>query len=79
MKSAEKLQQKIEALRTELAEAKAAEKRAADEIARRVMDRAFRRTGLMPLLASGVLTEDRLNAEFHEMAQRCSELANATK
>ena len=70
MKNVQKLAEKIEALRAELSAAKAAEKTAAAEGARREIERAFKASGLVSLVASGMLSGEVLAREFSALADR---------
>lgn len=74
MKNVQKIAEKIEALRAELSEARAAEKRQAAEVAERDLQRAIRASGLLPLLSAGTLTREQLEREFRALAERAGRL-----
>ncbi len=70
MRNAKRIAEKIEALKHELAEARAAEKRQAEEAARRGWERAIKASGLLSLLAAGTITAEELEREFRALADR---------
>lgn len=77
MSKSQKLAAKIAALKTELSNAKAAEKTAATEGARREIERAFRASGLVSLVVEGVLSSEVLAREFSALAERAKHPAAA--
>lgn len=77
-KKSEKLAARIAAMKSELTAAKAAEKEAAGEAARREIDRAVRASGLLGLVTSGVLSSEAIAREFCQVVERHKTAAPAT-
>jgi len=70
MKRAVKLASKIEALKSELVQVKAAEKQHAERVAKRAIIRAIRSSGLLALVTNGSFAPEALAREFSIMAAR---------
>lgn len=72
MKKAVNLVSKIEALKAELAQAKASEKQHARRAAQRAITRAMHKSGLLNLVIAGALTPEGLAQEFALLAHRAT-------
>ncbi len=72
------LSQKIEALRIELAKAKATEKAAARAAADRKIRRAISESGLLAMVHSGAIGFEQLASEFRAVAGRTGKAAEPT-